>query len=183
MPKPDVYISVDVEADGPVPALYSMLSLGAVALDLAGNPLGEFSVNLQTLEGAGTHPTTMAWWKTQGTAWAACRENPQDPHHAMRDFAAWLKGLPGQPVFVGYPASFDFMFVAWYLHRFVGENPFGWAALDMKSYAMAKLGVGFSESIKRKMPPAWFSTARQHRHIALEDAREQAELWVAMLRA
>jgi len=183
MPKPDIYVSVDIEADGPVPSLHSMLSLGAVALDTSGVELGEFSVNLQTLPAAHGHPTTMAWWKTQEAAWIACRENPEDPASALPRFARWLNALPGQPVFVGYPASFDFMFVAWYLNRFAGENPFGWSALDLKSYAMAKLGVGFSETIKRKMPPAWFANARKHRHVALDDAREQAELLIAMLRS
>ncbi len=183
MSKPDVYVSVDIEADGPVPGLNSMLSLGAVALDTQGVELGTFSVNLQTIQGAVSHPQTMAWWKTQPAAWAACRVDPEAPETALPRFATWLKKLPGNPVFVAYPASFDFMFVAWYLNRFAQENPFGWAALDLKSYAMAKLGLSFSDTIKRKMPPAWFANERKHLHIALDDAREQAELLVAMLRA
>jgi hypothetical protein len=52
----------------------------------------------------------------------------------------WLKALPGSPVFVGYPAAYDFLFVYWYLMRFVGESPFSHSALDIKTFAMALTG-------------------------------------------
>ena len=48
-------------------------------------------------------------------AWAACRRDLQPPEVAMRRYVSWVKALPGKPLFVGYPASFDFMFVNWYL--------------------------------------------------------------------
>ena len=35
----------------------------------------------------------------------------------MLEYVAWLKGLPHKPVFVAYPAGFDFTFVYWYLIR------------------------------------------------------------------
>ncbi len=57
-------------------------------------------------------------------------------------------------MFVAYPAGFDFMFVAWYLLRFTGENPFSHAALDIKSYAMAMLKTEFRATVKRTMPQA-----------------------------
>jgi hypothetical protein len=53
--------------------------------------------------------------------------------------------LPGRPVFVGYPAAFDFMFVYWYLIRFAGESLFPQSALDIKTYAMALLRKGYRE--------------------------------------
>jgi len=57
----------------------------------------------------------------------------------MREYLVWLKALPGKPVFVAYPAAFDFLFVYWYLIRFTGESPFSHSALDIKTYAMALL--------------------------------------------
>jgi hypothetical protein len=181
MPTAECHVSVDIEADGPVPQLHSMLSLGAIALDADGQEFASFSVNLETLPGATMDPRTKKWWRTQPAAWAACRANLEAPETALPRFAEWLEALPGKPVFVGYPASFDFMFVVWYLHRFAGRNPFGWGALDLKSYAMAKLNVPFRAVAKRTMPPAWFAAcAPGHTHIALEDAREQARLWRAM---
>ena len=85
----------------------------------------------------------MQFWEKFPEAWAASRENPQPPESAMRDYVAWLKNLPGEPVFVAYPVVFDFMFVQWYLHRFTGSSPFTFVGLDIKSYAMAVLKIDF----------------------------------------
>jgi hypothetical protein len=99
----------------------------------------------------------------------------------MPDYAAWLKGLPGKPVFVGYPAAYDFLFVYWYLMRFAGESPFSHSALDIKTYAMATLRVGYREATKRNMPRHWFPEL-PHTHVALDDAIEQGHLFCNMLR-
>ena len=88
--------------------------------------------------------------------------------------------LPGTPVFVAYPAGFDFLFVYWYLIRFAGESPFSFSALDIKTYAMAMLKIGYRESVKRNMPRRWFDPF-QHTHVALDDAIEQGALFCNML--
>ena len=88
----------------------------------------------------------------------------------------------GKPVFVAYPAGFDFLFVYWYLMRFVGESPFSHSALDMKTYAMALLKTGYRDSTKRRMPRDWFDP-HPHTHVALDDAIEQGALFCNMLRA
>ena len=100
----------------------------------------------------------------------------------MARYVRWIRSLPGRPVFVAYPAGFDFLFVYWYLMRFVGESPFSHSALDMKSFAMALLGKGYRESTKRNMPKTWFD-ALPHTHIALDDAIEQGALFCNMLQA
>ena len=70
-----------------------------------------------------THPDTMAWWAKHPEAWAACRQNLRNPTAAMHGATSpGSTHLPGLPVFVGYPAAFDFMFVYWYLIRFVGPQ-------------------------------------------------------------
>lgn len=178
----ETYVSVDIEADGPIPGPHSMLSLGAVAFDDSGTELDAFSVNLQTLDGASGHPDTMAWWKTQPAAWAACRTTPASPAVAMPRFSSWLQGLPGRPVCVGYPVAFDFMFVHWYLHRFTGGSPFSHSALDMKTLAFSLLGGHYREATKRHMPRRWFLKEATHSHVAVDDAREQGHLFFGMLR-
>ena len=159
-----------------------MLSVGAAAYASDGTLHGTFSVNLEMLPGAAGHPDTMAWWQRQPEAWAACRQDVEPPAEALPRFRAWVEALPGRPVFVAFPAGFDFMFVTWYLHRFAGGTPFGFACLDIKSYAMAVLGRPFGECVKRNFPRAWKS-ARRHTHVALDDALEQGELFLAMLDA
>lgn len=178
----EIYVSTDVETDGPIPGPYSMLSVGSAAYDAAGQLLGTFSANLETLPGAGADADTAAWWLKFPAAWAACRSDLQKPETALPAYAAWLKALPGKPVFVAYPAAFDFMFVYWYLIRFAGESPFSFAALDMKTLAMAALDTPFHETSKRTMPKDWFGPSK-HSHIALEDALEQGELFFRMREA
>jgi hypothetical protein len=122
----------------------------------------------------------MRWWAEQPAAWKACRRDVQSPETAMRHYLAWLKQLPGKPVFVAYPAAFDFLFVYWYLIRFAGESPFSHSALDIKTYAMAVLKVGYREAVKRNMPKPWFDEL-PHTHCALDDAIGQGALFCNML--
>lgn len=176
----EVFVSTDVETDGPIPGLYSMLSFASAAYLADKTLLGTFSANLEPLPGASTHPKTMQWWKSRPEAWKAARENPEKPEEAMKRYLQWLKALPGKPVFVAYPAAFDFMFVYWYLIRFTGESPFSHSALDIKTYAMAMLKKPYYESVKAKMPRRWLKEW-PHTHRALDDAIEQGALFCNML--
>lgn len=178
--KTEIYVSTDIEADGPIPGQNSMLSFGSAAYLADKTLLGTFSANLELLPDAAPDPRTMNWWKTQPEAWRAARENPKDPNEAMSDYVAWLKTLPGKPVFVAYPAAYDFMFVYWYLMKFVGESPFSHSALDIKTYAMAILKKRYRETTKRTMPKHWFDDLL-HSHKALDDAIEQGALFCNML--
>lgn len=177
----EIYVSTDVEADGPIPGPHSMLSFGSAAYREDKTLISTFTRNLETLPEATAHPKTMEWWQTQPDAWAACRRDVQPPAQAMKDYVAWLRALPGKPVFVGYPAAFDFMFVYWYLMKFVGESPFSHAALDIKSFAMCMRGTEFRETTKNRMPKRWFDDL-PHNHVALDDALSQGALFCNMLR-
>jgi 3' exoribonuclease, RNase T-like len=177
----EIYISTDVETDGPIPGPHSMLSLGAAAYTADKTLVATFSVNLETLSGAQPHPKTAEWWSTQPAAWAACRKDPQPPAEAMASFVRWIRSLTGVPVFVAYPAGFDFMFVQWYLMKFVGESPFSHSALDIRTFAMAVLKIDYRHSTKKNMPRRWFDDL-PHNHIALDDAVEQGALFCNMLR-
>ncbi len=176
----EIYVSTDVETDGPIPGPYSMLSFASAAFSKNKQLLDTFSANLETLPEAASDPATMRWWQERPQAWAACRADLEIPALAMQRYAAWLRALPGKPVFVGYPAAFDFMFVYWYLIRFNGESPFSHSALDIKTYAMAKLGSSYRNTSKRTMPKHWFDDL-PHTHVALDDALEQGTLFCNML--
>src|SRR5262249_6861786 len=168
----EVYISTDVETDGPIPGPHSMLSFASAAFQADQTLLGTFTANLKTLPEASGHPETMAWWRQHAEAYAATRTDVEEPADAMRRYGAWGKQLPGKPVFVSYPGGFDFLFVYWYLIRFAGESPFSFSELGMKTYAMALLRCEFREAVKRNMPRQWFDEKR-HTHVALDDAMEQ----------
>jgi hypothetical protein len=176
----EIYVSTDIEADGPIPGPHSMLSFASAAYRADKTLISTFARNLETLPGAAAHPKTAEWWANQPEAWAACRKDLHAPELAMRAYVEWLKSLPGKPVFVGYPAAYDFMFVYWYLMRFAGESPFSHSALDIKTFAMVLLGKGYRDATKKHMPRAWFDP-HPHTHVALDDALEQGALFCNML--
>jgi hypothetical protein len=184
----EIYFSTDIESDGPIPGPNSMLSFGVAAFEASNRtPLGTFGTNLEFLPGARPDPSTLAWWNepAQKKAWEECRKNPQDPEQAIRKFMDWVsmvcKTRPNaSPVFVAYPAGYDFTFMYWYMMKFAGKSPFSFSALDIKSFAMAVLGTNFRETTKRNMPRRWFDES-PHTHIALDDAIEQGRLFLSIL--
>jgi len=176
----EIYLSTDVETDGPIPGPNSMLSFASAAFKPDKTLVGTFAANLELLPGAAGDPKTMDWWKSQPQAWEACRTDLQSPESAMKKYVDWIKGLGGKPVFVAYPAGFDFLFVYWYLIRFTGASPFSHSGLDIKTYAMAMLGKDYRDSVKRNMPGRWFDPS-PHTHVALDDAIEQGKLFCNML--
>lgn len=180
----EIYVSVDIESDGPIPGPNSMLSFGAVALRSDGTEISSCTHNLELLPGAKGNDDTMAWWSKpeQQEAWKACRKNLVSPELAMNKFVAWVEKLPGKPVFVAYPAGFDFLFMYWYMMNFTGRSPFSFSALDIKSYASAVLKKPYRDSTKRNMPRDWFPKM-PHTHVALDDAREQGLLFINMMKA
>jgi hypothetical protein len=176
----ETYVSTDVETDGPIPGPHSMLSFASAAYTPDKTLLATFTANLQLLPGAVGHPDTMAWWEKNPEAFAASRTALEEPSAAMKRYVAWVKRLPGRPVLVAYPVGFDFLFVYWYLMRFVGESPYSFSALDVKTYAMAVLKTGYRDAVKRNMPARWFDKL-PHTHVALDDAIEQGALFCNML--
>lgn len=171
----ETLISVDVETAGPVPRLYSMLSIGACFVE---EPTRTFYIELKPevpdfLEAA---------MSISGLSFAELEEGGTDPAEGMREFESWLSTeVPGDslPVFVGFNAPFDWMFVDDYFHRLLGRNPFGHTALDIKSYALGVLGGSWTETSMRYLSPR-FLGGRKLAHNALGDAQDQAELFRAI---
>jgi hypothetical protein len=118
----------------------------------------------------------MEFWKANPAAWDATRVDCQAPSVAMPAYSARLKSLPGKPVFAGYPAAFDFMFVYWYLMRFAGESPFSHSALNVKTFAMAMLRLPYRDSTKRNMPRRWKEDLTPHACGAGRRARARQDL-------
>jgi len=180
--KEELYFSTDIESDGPIPGDNSMLSIGTVVFDKYGKERGSFSANLRESSDAESDPETMKWWSTQPKAWAQLQQDRRLPQLAMAQYVDWVESFEERKVFVAYPAGFDFTFVYWYCHHYVRRCPFGFQAIDMKSFTMALLGTPFKETVKSNMPKEWFPETK-HTHIAVEDAREQGLLFINQLRA
>lgn len=178
----EIYVSTDIEADGPIPGPHSMLSFGSVAILEDKTVVSSFSANLETLPGATGDKNTMEWWAKNQAAWEETRKGTVDPKQAMVSYVNWVKSLPGKPVFVGYPAGFDFLFMYWYLIKFAGESPFSFSALDIKTYASCVLNIPYRDAVKSAYPSRWFDSKFKHTHKALDDAMEQGMMFIQMLR-
>lgn len=178
--RPEIYVSTDIEADGPIPGPHSMLSFASAAYLADKTLIGTFEANLETLPGAEGHPIQVQWWKQQPEAWAACRSNLEAPEVALPRYVEWVESLPGKPVFVAFPAGFDFTFMFWYMMRFAGRSPFGWAALDIKTLAFSLTGLPYRRNVKAAFPAHWHDPL-PHTHIALDDAKEQGALFCNIL--
>ncbi|WP_344012249.1 exonuclease [Streptomyces thermospinosisporus] len=182
--RPSLYISVDIEADGPIPGPYSMLSLGAAVAGVhsadgfaAADP-GErtFYRELKPISGEFV-PEALA---VSGLDRDRLGTEGAEPGRAMSEFTAWVRECAAeagaQPVMCGYPASYDWTFLYWYLIRFTGASPFGHSGcLDMKTLYAARAGLPLRAVVKGTMPRELLSR-RRHTHHALDDAIEQAEL-------
>lgn len=182
-----LYVSVDVETDGPLPGVNSLLSLGAAAFELPSRtPLATFEINFKRLSGAVQDKSTMDWWETQPEAWLHATQEAVDCQTASLAYFDWITKLSkdhgnARIVMVGYPASFDFQFSHWYLVKFAGSDPMGFSALDIKTLAADRLGLPYNEATKRNMPRRWFEGCPAHTHKALDDAIGQGVLFVNIM--
>jgi hypothetical protein len=118
---------VDVESDGPIPGNYSMIALGAVVVrdGLADTfygklrPISETHIPEALAVSGFTREETLEF---------------REPRQVMEDFAAWIaKVSRGRPVFISDNNGYDWMFVCWYFHRFLGSNPFGFSSQNLGS--------------------------------------------------
>jgi hypothetical protein len=184
MASADVYISVDVEADGPIPGPYSMLSIG---MAFAGSYDGRDFVAADPEEHTFYRELRPISDEYDAEALAVSgldrerlRSEGADPAEAMTAADGWVRDVArrrGRPVAVAWPLSYDWMWTYWYFMRFAGRSPFGFSsALDMKTMYARAAQVTVTKATKSQMPPSQLP-ARRHTHHALEDAVEQAELF------
>lgn len=168
-----IYIIVDIETDGPIPGLHSILSIGAVAITKE-KIIGEFYATLLPLTNATTDPRTMEWWVTEPAAWKEATANQEDPKKVIEQFYAWIISITKNPIFVSQPTAFDYPFINWYLYNFVDKNPFtdsteGAQTLDLKSYLAGALRKD-SKNLMNNLPKELIENTPTHSHNALDDA-------------
>lgn len=182
------YFSVDIEADGPIPGPYSMLSFGIAACGTfdgttfsASDPAEHtFYAELKPISEE-FEPEALA---VSGLDRDQLAAEGRDPMEAMNAASAWIKRTAdgAAAVLVAYPLAFDWMWLYWYWIRFTSSSPFGHSRhLDMKSLYAAKANAMVLRSTKRQMPAALLPD-RPHTHNALDDAVEQAELFQNLVR-
>jgi transcriptional regulator with XRE-family HTH domain len=129
----DVYISVSIKTSGPMPPDYSILSIEAC---LVSRPELSFYAQMKPLN-SNAVPDVLAANKM---VLEELEELGEDPQIATLRFVEWVREVAGlgRPVFVSMTATLDWSFINWYAHKFAGYNPFGYGAVDIRTYEMAR---------------------------------------------
>jgi ribonuclease T len=154
-----------------------MLSLGACVVGALDQ---RFYVEIKPLN-ANSEPAAIG---ITGFTLEALAKTGTAPDAAMDDFARWISAVTprgSRPVMVAYPVAFDWMFVAYYFHRFLGHNPFGITGLDLNSFhaGMTVRTAGMADLLGGL--DALVAADRPLTHNALEDAVSQARLFEQLL--
>lgn len=159
------YIMVDIESDGPIPGDYSMISFGAVIVN----------EKLDRTFYGKLKPISEKWIPEALNVSGHSREETMtfnDPKKVMHDFKNWIEiNSKGRPIFISDNNGFDWMFICWYFHHFINENPFGWT-----SRRLSDLFCGIEKDTFAK----WKHLRKtKHTHNPVDDAMGNAEvLWI-----
>jgi len=169
-------ISVDIETAGPNPSSYSLLTIGACTLD---SPPQSFYIELKPVNAKMTQEA----FEIHHLDLKRLSERGESPEVGMAKFEAWIKQVTpeGQvPLFLAFNAPFDWMFVCDYFHRFLGRNPFGHAAVDIKAFALGAGGLEWEDTSIKNLAHLYLGN-REITHHALRDALDQAEIYNKLL--
>lgn len=159
------WFMVDVEADGPCPGIYSMVQIGVVKVDDSPShtfkgflsPISQF-YDQDALDICGlTREETLSY---------------ENPLSVMLRLENWLGEFTHKPKFISDNNGFDWQFVNYYFHYFMGHNPFGHSSTNLGSLYKGMVRDFFS-SLKglRKTP---------HDHNPVNDAMGNAEAFLYM---
>lgn len=165
------YFMVDIEADGPIPGDYSMVSLGAVIVEpgLSRTFYGQFKPISDRFI-----PEALA---VSGHSREETLAFP-DPKAEMQRFADWIRAENRggrRPMFVSDNNGFDWMFVCWYFHHFLEENPFGFSSTN--------LGSLYKGLVKDAFKNFKHLRKTKHTHHPVMDAKGNAEALLHMKEA
>lgn len=180
--RPEVYVSVVVETDGPIPGPYSMIAVGATALSNTGKRIDSTEVCVSPLPGTVVHPTSLSYWKKNIGLREEILSKSEDPVDAMSYFSSWVERLKGKPILAAYNSAWTWMWIHWYTTKYTVCSPFPLTALDLKSQASIFIGREFLKTSKHNLPQSWLSIEGQVDSLLVK-SRRQAEMLKGILRA
>ena len=179
-----VYFCIDLEASGPVPGIYNMVSVGGVVVRYkeGQHVMGdEFYYEIKP-DFKGFKEEAM---KIHGLSQIHLENYGESSESVLQKMSDFVKSeiQPGErPLFVGHNAPFDWMFVAWYFAWAGLDNPFGYNALDTKALMMGRLQVPWNRANKETLSATFPHLVQpENVHNALADARFQAEILIQLL--
>ena len=160
------FIVVDVESDGPIPHKYSMVCFGAVVVE---------PTLSKTFYGQ-TRPLSDLWDPQALAISGVSREQHltfDDPLQVMIDFAAWVEeNSKGRPIFMSDNVAYDWQWINYYLHTYLGKNPFG--------YSGRRIGDLYCGLVKDVFATWKHLRLTNHDHHPVSDAKGNAEVLLQM---
>jgi Exonuclease len=180
----DVYFSADVETDGPIPGPYSLLSFALVYAGRFDGNRFERPVSFDRTLYKELRPISETFdpeaLKVNGLDRERLLREGEAPDTAMTAASEWIRSLAngGFPVLVAYPLSFDWSWLYWYFVRFSKHgSPFEHSrCFDVKTAFAVKAHRPIADSGRSQLLPD-LASKRAHTHHALDDAKEQAEIF------
>ncbi len=152
-------IIVDVEADGQLPGINSMVCFGAVTL----------SKDLDPVFYGETAPISKQYDKEALAVSGFSRKEHEKfpkPEVTMIQFAKWLKQFK-RPTLISDNPAFDFAWINYYMHVYTGSNPFGWSARRIGDLFCGYYNNPFYKWKKHRIT--------RHTHNPVQDAKGNAE--------
>ncbi|MBF0387187.1 MAG: exonuclease [Candidatus Omnitrophica bacterium] len=161
------YVMVDIEADGPIPGDYSMVSFGVVIVEPGLH---------KTFYGK-LRPISEKWVPEALKVSGHSREETlgfDNPKAVMEKFDGWVReNAVDRPIFVSDNNGFDWQFINWYFHHFLGQNPFGFSSMNLGSFYK-----GLVKDVRKN-----FKHLRKtpHTHNPVDDAKGNAEALLVLI--
>ena len=158
------YIVVDVESDGEIPYRNSMVCFGAIIVEPSlsktfygkTKPISEkYNPDALAISGFSRHD----------------HEGFEDPYDVMLKFEYWIKeNSIGKPTFISDNLAFDWQWINYYFHTYLGRNPFGFSGRRIGDlYCGMKMDGGLNQEWKK------LYRKTKHTHNPVDDAKGNAE--------
>lgn len=154
---------VDIEADGPVPGLYSMIEIGAVQFE---DPTNTFysKIRSRTDQYIQAALDVTGYTREETEAW------PWHMRDVMTEFNRWVleSNEEHRPQFFSDNNGFDWQFVNYYFEAAGLKNPFGHSSTNIMN-----LYKGFKKNIRANGKK---HRKTKHTHHPLDDAMGNVEV-------
>jgi hypothetical protein len=162
---------IDVEADGPCPGLYSMVSFGVVAIS-------DDHTHISRSFYGEVRPISDLWVPEALAVSDISREVHEsygDPADVMKSFSEWIVSQSnGRPVMWSDNPAFDWQFMNYYLWKYTGGNVMGHSARRIGDlYAGMQMDSTKAGQFKKLRDT-------KHTHNPVDDARGNVEALLKM---
>ncbi|MBK7362847.1 MAG: 3'-5' exoribonuclease [Micavibrio sp.] len=160
------YIVVDVESDGAIPHKFSMVCFGAVIVE---------PTLSKTFYGK-VKPISSEWNPEALPISGFSREEHEsfdDPKEVMEKFAKWVsENSVGKPIFITDNPAYDWSFINYYFHYYLGKNPF--------CFSVRRIGDLYCGMVKDSYAQWKWLRKTKHDHHPVNDAKGNAEALLEM---